>query len=343
MRFSVLVGAALAGVLASAGPAFAWGAVGHRIVNNVAVRSLPDSIPSFVRSVDAIAEITALGPEADRLKGAGRTWDGDLDPGHFLDVDDAGTVAGVLPLAKLPPTRQQFDTAIRNSHSPGLKQSDEYSVGYVPYSIVEGYQQVARDFAIWRVDAYGERQAASPADRAFFGIDRKLREALTLRDIGYFGHFVADASQPLHITVHYNGWGDYPNPNDYTQSKAIHAKFESTFVEKHESADVVLARVGPYIPPTEPIMARVVAYLAATNAHVADVYKLEAAGAFDTATPQAIAFTADRLAAGGTMLRDLIVDAWADSATEKVGYPGISVKDVESGAVVPTPLSANGG
>jgi hypothetical protein len=343
MRFSAFVAASLACVLGSAGPAFAWGAVGHRIVNNVAVRTLPDSVPAFVRSADAIAEITTLGPEADRLKGAGRTWDGDLDPGHFLDLDDAGTIAGVLPLAKLPPTRRGFDAAIRKGRVAGVKHTDEYSVGYVPYSIVEGYEQVARDFAIWRVDSYGEQHAATPADRTSFGIDRKLREILTLRDIGYFGHFVADASQPLHITVHYNGWGDYPNPNGYTQSKDIHAKFESTFVGKHETAEGVLPRVGAYVPAAAPIMARVVAYLAATASHVADVYKLEGAGAFDAATPQAIAFTADRLAAGGAMLRDLIADAWADSATEKVGYPGISVKDVESGAVVPTPLSANGG
>jgi hypothetical protein len=42
-------------------------------------------------------------------------------------------------------------------------------------------------------------------------------------------------------------------------------------------------------------------------------------------------------------LRDLIADAYAASADEKVGYPGISVRDVENGAIVPTPASATGG
>jgi hypothetical protein len=342
-RSSALIAAVLAAVLAAPLPALAWGAVGHRIINNIAVRSLPDTIPPFVRSPDAIAEITTLGPEPDRLKGAGKTWDADLDPGHFLDLDDDLTVAGILPLTQLPPTREEFDSAIRKGRVVNGEKPDEYTIGYVPYSIVEGYQQVAKDFAVWRVDAYGATHAATPADRAFFDTDRKLREILTLRDIGYWGHFVADSSQPLHITVHYNGWGDYPNPNNYTQSHQIHAKFETAFVEKNINADMVLPHVGPYMPATAPIMTRVETYIAATNSHVADVYKLEGAGAFDAATPTAVSFTIARLADGGKMLRDLIVDAWADSANEKVGYPGITVKDVESGTVIPTPHSANGG
>jgi len=343
MRLPACFALLLSAVLCVPGAALAWGAAGHRIINNVAARSLPDSVPAFVRTPAAIAEITTLGPEPDKLKGAGKTWDSDLDPGHYLDLDDDGTIAGVLPLSQLPATREAYDTAIRKGRVVNGEAPDEYSIGYVPYSIVEGYQQVAKDFAIWRVDAYGEKHAATDADRAFFATDRQLREVLTLRDIGYWGHFVADSSQPLHITVHFNGWGKYPNPQNYTQSDKIHAKFETAFVQAHTTADAVLPRLGPYVPSTVPIMTRVETYLAATNSHVADVYKLEGAGAFDAVTPDAVSFTLDRLAAGGKMLRDLIADAYAASADEKVGYPGISVRDVENGAVIPTPTSANGG
>jgi hypothetical protein len=324
-------------------PVLAWGAAGHRMINNVAVRTLPDTVPAFVRTPAAIAEITTLGPEADKLKGAGKTWDGDFDPGHYLDLDDDGTIAGVLPLTQLPATREAYDTAIRKGRVVNGVAPDEYSIGYVPYSIVEGYQQVAKDFAIWRVDAYAEKHAATEADRAYFATDRQLREALTLRDIGYWGHFVADSSQPLHVTVHFNGWGNYPNPQNYTQSNKIHAKFETGFVEKHASADALLPRVGAYVASTVPIMSRVETYLAATNSNVAMVYKLEGAGAFDAATPDAVNFTLDRLAAGAKMLRDLIADAYVAAGDEKVGYPGVTVRDIESGAVVPTPQSLNGG
>ena len=343
MRVSAVIAVFLAIVLAVPLPALAWGATGHRIINNTAARSLPDFVPAFVRTPAAIAEITTLGPEPDRLKGAGKTWDGDLDPGHFLDIDDDGTIAGILPLTQLPPTREEFDTAVRKGRVVNGAAPTEYSVGYVPYSIVEGWEQVAKDFAIWRVDRFGETHAASAADRAFFATDRQLREVLTLRDIGYWGHFVADSSQPLHASVHYNGWGQYPNPNNYTQSNMIHAKFETDFVNKHATAEAVLPRIGLYVPSTLPIMTRVETYLATTVSFVPNVYRLEGAGAFDAGRPDAVNFTLDRLAAGSKMLRDLIADAYTAAGDEKVGYPGISVKDVEGGGTIPTPLSTNGG
>ena len=341
MRLPAVIAASLAAVFIAPAPAFAWGAVGHRMINNVAARSLPATLPAFVRSPEAIAEITTLGPEADRLRDAEPPYPADLDPAHFLDLDDDATVAGAVPLAQLPPSRDAYDTAVRTGHMIGKHKPDEYVAGYLPYSIAEGYAQVEEDFAIWRVDAYGETHAASADDRASFAYDRKLREVLTIRDIGYFGHFVADGSQPLHVSVHYNGWGDFPNPNNYTQSHQIHAKFESAFVAAHETADLVLARMGTYTPSNAPLMMRVGAYLTATGSHVPDVYKLEAAGALDAATPAAVSFTADRLADGAKMLRDLIADAYNNAANLKVGYPGVTVKDVESGAVVAAPASSD--
>jgi hypothetical protein len=340
MRLRLILAVSLSLALCAPVPALAWGAVGHRIINNDAARSLPETLPAFVRTPDAIAEITLLGPEADRLRSGGKTYGDDLDPAHFLDLEDDDTIAGVLPLAQLPVSREAYDSAVRKGNAIGGRAPDEYVVGYLPYAIADGYEQVEEDFAIWRFDTYGEAHAASPADRASFSADRKLREILTVRDIGYFGHFVADASQPLHVTVHFNGWGNYPNPNSYTQSKQLHAKFESAFVAAHESADSVLPLVGAYTASTVPIITRIATYLAATNSHVTDVYKLEGAGGFDAATPAAVSFTADRLADGARMLRDLIADAYNDAANTKVGYPGVTVKDVESGAVAPVPYSS---
>lgn len=340
MRTAVFAAFLLSVVIAAPAPVLAWGAVGHRIINNVAARSLPDTLPSFVRTPGAIAEITLLGPEADRLRSGGKIYEADLDPAHFLDLGDDDTIAGVLPVTQLPDSREAFDTAIRKGHAIHGRSPDEYVTGYLPYAIADGYEQVKEDFAIWRFDTYGEAHAASACDRASFATDRKLREILTVRDIGYFGHFVADASQPLHVTVHFNGWGKYPNPNNYTQSTKIHAKFESAFVSQHESPGTVLPLIGAYTPSAAPIMTRIGTYLAATNSHVSDVYKLEGAGAFDAASPQALAFTADRLADGARMLRDLIADAYNDAATTKVGYPGVTLKDVESGAVAPVPYSS---
>jgi hypothetical protein len=333
MRISSIIALALAFLIAAPQAALAWGADGHKLINNVAARSLPDFLPAFVRSPDAIAEITSLGPEPDRLKDGGRAYNSDYDPAHYLDLDDDDTVAGVLPLMSLPDSREAYDTAIRKGQTSAVKTPDEYSIGYVPYSIRDGWVQVVEDFAIWRVDSYGETHATVASDKAYYATDRKWREQLTLRDIGYWGHFVADASQPLHITVHYNGWGPYPNPQNYTDSHQIHAKFETTFVHAHVTPDMVMPRLGAYVPSSAPILPRIEAYLKATNSYVAQVYKFEGAGAFDAATPDAISFTLDRLAAGGKMMRDLIADAYTAAGDMKVGYPGATVKDIESGTV----------
>lgn len=318
-------------------PAFAWGALGHRLVSLVAAQTLPPSLPGFVRTAEAVAEIAALGPEADRLKGSGTSWDADYDHGHFIDIGDDGTVDDTVTLDALPATREAYDTLLRGVGT------DQYKIGYLPYEIIDGYEQVTTDFAYWRVDSVGERSGATDADKRYFHDDRLLREALTVRDIGYWSHFVADASQPLHISVHYNGWGNYPNPNGYSNSHTIHARFETTLVNTVATNAAIAARVGPYAAGTMPIETRVATYLRTSLAAVPRVYALEALGGIDAASPDATAFVVERLAAGATMLRDLTADAWLASAQMKVGYPAISVSDVESGKIILSQAAFAGG
>ena len=63
------------------------------------------------------------------------------------------------------------------------------------------------------------------------------------------------------------------------------------------------------------------AYLRETKTHVERVYQLEKAGGFVGAgTPESREFTAERLAAGASMLRDMIYTAWLKSA-EPVADP----------------------
>jgi hypothetical protein len=58
-----------------------------------------------------------------------------------------------------------------------------------------------------------------------------------------------------------------------------------------------------------------VAYLRHTATHVERVYQLEKVGGFTGAgTAESRDFTAERLAAGASMLRDMVYSAWLDSA-----------------------------
>jgi hypothetical protein len=117
-------------------------------------------------------------------------------------VDD-GPVVGLLPLSQLPTSREEYDTLLRE------KGFTQYKTGYLPYSIIDGWQQIRKDFAYWCAAVKGAETATTPEEKAWFEADRRLREKLTIRDIGIWSHYVGDASQPLHVSVHYNGWGNY--------------------------------------------------------------------------------------------------------------------------------------
>jgi hypothetical protein len=331
--FALLCAALVAAPL----PAFAWGSQGHQIINGAAIATLPTTLPPFLRTAAAHDEVELLGPEPDRLKGD-QPFDADESPGHYVDALDDNTIDGI-PLSALPKDRRAYDAALRAATTP----SDQYGQGYLPYSIADGYERVVRDLAYWRVDTVGMNKAAIPAERAFFAYDRSIREQVTLRDIGVWGHFVGDASQPLHVTVHFNGWNSehthFPNPNHYSDSHTVHARWETDLVRAVATEPLVVARVPAVQTSTAPILNQVGAYLTTTESFVPAVYQLEAAGGIDGRSQAATSLVLDRLAAGAAELRDLIVDAWAASADEKIGYPGISVHDVENGTVVPTRAS----
>lgn len=305
---------------------FGWGATGHEWVSGIAVEKLPDSVPAFVRTPEAAAEIAVMGRELDRSKGAGKTHDAERDPGHYVDLADDGSVEGIVLLDKLPATREEYDTLLRAGGKT------QYKAGYLPYSIVDGFQQLRKDFAYWRALTKAIETAETPEERAWFEADRRLREKLTLRDLGVWSHYGGDASQPLHVSVHYNGWGDFPNPEGYT-TKKIHAHFEGEFVKRNLKRDAVAAEVEPYRPCGCMIEQRTKALLLGSLAQVSPLYALEKEGGFKKGDQRGAAFATTRLAVGAQAVRDMIVQAWEESADTPIGYPMVNVRDIESGKV----------
>jgi hypothetical protein len=141
---------------------------------------------------------------------------------------------------------------------------------------------------------------------------------------------VGDASQPLHASSRFNGWDErYPN------SRGIHFRFEITFLDAHVTLAQVIAHVPPYRPCGCTIEQYVARYLAATNAQVIPLYELGAkTDSFRRATPEAIEFTAARVAAGAAALRDMVAGAWTASLDMKVGDPArAQVRDLLDGTV----------
>jgi hypothetical protein len=175
------------------------------------------------------------------------------------------------------------------------------NVGLLPYSTEEHYvmlKSAMRDY----------RMAVAAKE------DTKPVEAEILVLAGILGHFVADGSQPLHVTALYNGWLG-PNPHGYTTEKTIHARFEGDYVHFNIKA----SDVAPLVLATKPVVLGDVfedymKYLRHSNSLVETVYQLDKQGAFTGAgTPAGKAFAEERLAAGAIELRDMIYTAWVRS------------------------------
>ncbi|MDB5422813.1 MAG: hypothetical protein JWQ29_229 [Phenylobacterium sp.] len=317
-------------ITAAPGAALAWGNTGHRIIGEAAVLALPGDLPAFLRNPQAARDVGELSREPDRSKGAGKVHDSDRDPGHFLDLGDDGKVFGGPALDALPATRADYDAALR------AVGQDSWKAGYLPYSIVDRYQQLAKDFAFWRVLHAAEANPAWKAHRAFFTADRQRREAQILETAGQLSHFVGDGSQPLHVTIHFNGWGDFPNPGGYSNAR-LHAPFESDLVQANITLAMIRPRLAPPRPVTGPIEKHAADYLAATGRLVIPFYQMEKAGGLAPGDPRGVALAEQQIAVGASELRDLIADAWRVSATQTVGWKPVAVADVVSGKVDPYP------
>lgn len=333
-RLALAAAAAVCAVAVAAVPAAvsAWGNTGHRLIGVAAVRALPDELPAFLRTPGAAAEIGELSREPDRTKGGGQPHDRERDTAHFVDMDDQGRVMDQrgMSIDALPRLKSEYDAALTTA---GLDVDD---AGYLPYAIMDGYQQLVRDFATWRVLHAAEARETDPGKRAWYREDRLRREALILRDAGYLGHYVGDGAQPHHTTIHYNGWNrDAPNPEGFTTSRQTHGAFEGAFTARVARLDAVEAAMAAPALDGFDLRARVPAYLKTTLAEVLPFYRLEKAGGFAEGDPRGRDFALTRLAAGASELRDLIVLAWRDSADDEIGWPKVKVAEVEAGTADP--------
>jgi hypothetical protein len=287
---TAVAAAGLVCLVAQPPAARAWGNEGHRLINKLAASTLPADVPAFLRSETAISEIEYIGPEPDRWRSpAEPELVAAQAPEHFIDLEPADA------LGPLPRRRLDFEAKV-------------FAAGQRPEKI--GLQP-------WQTTEVWERlKVAMREYRALSALHQDTRpvEQVILFYAGWLGHYVADGSQPLHTTIQYNGWVG-ANPNGYTTGHQIHWQFEGPFVGANLHEPEVRARMTPVKAIDGDEFDSYVAYLRHTNSYVEKVYQLEKAGGFVGAgTAESRAFTAERLAAGASRLRDMIYSAWLDSA-----------------------------
>jgi len=324
MRLQSLARIATASVLATTlttQPAFAWGRDGHMMINRLAIQYLPADVPAFLRNGNALDTVEYLGPEPDRWRGR---EEGELSstqaPDHFIDMEWADLAA--KPCTTEPDCvdgfvfpRKRYDfiraLALAQPAHPELKLTPE-GIGLQPWQVEEVWQRLKVDFREYR-KLVAANQDTAPVQTAI------------LFDCGWLGHYVADGSQPLHVSIQYNGWNPtVPNPNGYTTDHKIHSLFETIYV----SANIKPADVAPLVAASKPTAipdewTNYLEYLHHTGTFVEKTYQLEKAGGFtDAGTPEAKTFTDERLAAGAIQLRDMIYSAWLHSADPIQEYHG---------------------
>ncbi len=281
-------------------PPFFWGSDGHEMAARAAVETLPEGIPAFFR--DAGDQLVYLDPEPDRWRSRELTaMDQAFSYDHYIDLEN-------VPADALDaPQRWEY---VRRLYAAGLERP-ERDAGFLPYRIVELYQRLLAEWRLWR-QASGE--------------EREWIQQRIVNDAGILGHYVTDAAQPQHTTIHFNGWSsDAPNPRGYTTERDFHYRFETGFVGAHvRYPDIRSAMPARPARDFRDVRSAVMDHILESNRQVERLYRLEQESPFDD-DPEArapadhVAFAAERLAAGGAMLRDLWWTAWLDSGRPAEG------------------------
>jgi hypothetical protein len=284
-------------VLAATPPAQTWGQDGHIWINHAAAKKLPDSMPKFLRN--AADRLAYLGPEPDRWRSTAEPFlKNAQEADHYIDFER------VEDMEPLPVGRYEFLKRLYEKRAKiAGPQADDFlpeKVGLQPYITMEVYERLKAAFREYR----GLKAA---------GKNTRDVEQAAIFYAAWLGHYVADGSQPLHTTIHFNGWvGD--NPQGYSTKNDIHWKYESTFVVATQSEKQFAPLLKDPVKLNN-VFQDYVGYLKQSLALVPTVYELEKKGALEgKGTPESVEFTRQRLAAGAQMLINMWYTAWLESA-----------------------------
>ena len=312
--------------------AAAWDYEGHRAVNELALSALPTNFPAFVLTPATRDRIGYLAGEADRWRnetdaktGRGLTLGHASGPDHYLDME--GLKDYDLTPATLPPLRYDFVADIvkaRAAHPerfPAIdpaKDSDhtrELS-GFLPWAITENYQKLQSGFS------------SLIAFEKFGGTPEEIANAKQniIYVMGVMGHFVGDASQPLHATMYHHGWTTNDNPNHYTTSFGFHAWIDGGFFKKTGGIDV--KKLSEKIHPAGKIAAAdapngmfqtSVDFVVAANKLVEPLYILDRDGKLsnkENRGAEGRAFLEGQLVKSGQLLGDIWFTAWVTAPAD---------------------------
>jgi len=305
----------------------AWYEPGHRIINQLALDSLPADFPAWVREPASAERIVFLSQEPDRWRRSRAELlqhDNGLD--HFIELEAIGD-AGIA-IESLTPFRYEFVAefaAGRAAHpdrfpaiDPGKDREHVLEwPGFLPWAIAEYYAKLQAQFSYLKTyERYGTADEIANA------------RANCVYVMGVMGHFVGDGSQPLHVTVYRSGWVG-PNPSGYPTND-FHALVDGVFIAKEGITVTELeSKLGPARPldlaprpdGRDPAFVDVVDYLRGTLRTVEPLFRLVKERKLEDGGPgsrEGREFIDGRLIAAGEMLGSLWLTAWRQAAPDAV-------------------------
>ncbi len=316
---------ALAALLSLAAPSRAWDYEGHRMVNELALASLPANFPAFVRTPANAERILFLAGEPDRWRNlTSPTAKHGCAPDHFFDIDELLLYG--LTVQSVSPFRYDFTAQLKIAREkqpanfPAIDQTRNSDhtrdlIGFLPWAINEHFGKLQSAFSYLKTF----QQYGGTADE----IANAQQNVIYM--MGLMGHYAGDASQPLHTTKHFNGWvGE--NPNQFNTNKTIHSWIDGGFIRK---AGVNSRELKPRVRPAKPIRANgratnqvfeaAMQFLVAQAELVERLYQLDRTGQLSPGKhdiTEGRAFMAGQLLQGGQFLGDLWFSAWQGAFTD---------------------------
>jgi hypothetical protein len=324
-RHGLLAGMGLA-LLATPGPAPAWGHRAHAAIDTAAIAGLAPDGPAFLGDYARYVAASATLP--DEWRNASVPFSKmEEDPNHGWFRERFAF------LKPVPRSRYAFLLAVYREHVR-LRASDPEAArhmnvrgtGLLAYAVMEQYGHLVVDMRQLR-----SAQAAGDGNLVRF------MEQNCAATIVRLGHYVGDGSQPLHDTIHADGWVG-PDPEGYTRDHKIHARFEVDYVE---AMGLTPRDVRDHMSAPDrldgDLFDAVLAFLDRAGDRMELVYQLDKRGAFaDPGDRQARDLVYRQTGAGASMLRDLIARAWRESAgtgnNQKSLGPSNALYDPETGS-----------
>jgi len=308
-------------------PVGAWDYEGHRVVNQLALATLPTNFPGFVKTPEARERIAFLAGEPDRW----RNINDDLSlshysgPDHYLDLEelaDYGMTPQTVPalrydlVAQLALARAANPERFVPIEPQKNKDHTRELIGFAPWAITEYQGKLRSGFSYLKAF---QANGGTPEE-----IDNA--QANIIYVMGVMGHFVGDCAQPLHVTKHHHGWvGD--NPKGFTTNSSFHSWIDGGFLKKTGgvTAPPLFVQMNPAKIVGNPFQAEatfreVMNYLLGTEQLIQPLYQLEKDGKLtpeNSEAEQGRKFLEAQLVRGGQMLGNLWYSAWQQATEDK--------------------------